>query len=859
MNSDTINPYIITKKGVEKEFSRSHIIDYFSSSFIRNIENEAPKNIILNIPYLNSARKWILFDFILNHMQQSFKNTGIRFKEGDCLRVTGTQRKIICEFVEYQNEGTDNEMVKIKFHDSTTISSVNGFWAYEKVEPQKLSTFKQFNVNVKLFALDKIIDKSSNNNFALFDTSILYIGGINSTRRFIYKNMVFENPIQKTISWSKTNENGTIKKLYGNETKHFNCVVAPSISSGLTTIEVNQNQNFNAVIIDNLDSCKNYLSEIFELSELGIPIYVFSNEIDQEFYDIFCSNMNFELWHWGMEPINQLLKESSFDKSLPYEIVNLKRAYDNFSNKEINIDVIQDSSIEKIGRYSVKMNDLISEIPISNQIYSELRKLSLRLSRISSLRCLSIDIFKQHIDHVKSLIERKNFQIPETDQEIFSKMLILFDDFFALNHENYVLEKEDKLFQLVNTYRNENLCIISSVNIGNSKLNKIIKHSCTKKVNVYQSSSEIKIQDNYKIAIVTGWAIGKRLDQILLSNKFKKIIFLVYPYQLPWLKNKISSKNSFYKRNKSNESLNHFHEEKDIILPLMKHYQVLPKPEIFIGDTIENIPVNDINIDEFEIQIKDRRRKAFQSSSEEGDVRFESAKLVDFYDGYAGVFAEGHKFLNVSGMMDADDDSTIIETKTENINRGDYILHFETEKGSVSLRAKEKMENDGLIEVYLLSKIWVSSLIILYERYRFNTEAMYKELKHTGLTVGLAQLRNWINGTTIAPKDDNNFLVIGEILGGEEGEALINNATKILSACDVVKQYRLQMARMIRNAALKAISKLDLIHYAETEQNMIKLDIEEYGEATIYRIEDIDSDYTDYPHTIINKIREEEN
>ena len=203
----------------------------------------------------------------------------------------------------YENEGTDEERLIIKFENSLTNSVLSGHWAFEKVKPQRLSSYKSFSVNEKLFALDKIIDKSSNNNFALFDTSFLYIGRINSTRRFISKNMVFENPIQKTVSWSKTNENGTIKKLHGNETTHFNCVVAPSISSGLTTIEVNEKQNFNAIIIDSLDICKNYLAEMFELADLGIPIYIFSNQLDQEFYDIFCTNLNFELWHWGMEPV----------------------------------------------------------------------------------------------------------------------------------------------------------------------------------------------------------------------------------------------------------------------------------------------------------------------------------------------------------------------------------------------------------------------------------------------------------------------------------------------------------------------------------------------------------------------------
>ena len=102
------------------------------------------------------------------------------------------------------------------------------------------------------------------------------------------------------------------------------------------------------------------------------------------------------------------------------------------------------------------MNKLISEIPISNQIFSELRKLSLRLSRIASIKCLNVDTYEQHVKDIKNLIERKSYQIPESDEEIFSKMLSLFDEFFEENLEEYILEKEDKLFELIRAYRNEN-------------------------------------------------------------------------------------------------------------------------------------------------------------------------------------------------------------------------------------------------------------------------------------------------------------------------------------------------------------------------------------------------------------------
>ncbi len=86
----------------------------------------------------------------------------------------------------------------------------------------------------------------------------------------------------------------------------------------------------------------------------------------------------------------------------------------------------------------------------------------------------------------------------------------------------------------------------------------------------------------------------------------------------------------------------------------------------------------------------------------------------------------------------------------------------------------------------------------------------------------------------------------------------IDKSKKILEACDIVKQYRLQVASSLRKAAYKVISEQDLTIYRDLGQNVIRLDIEEFGEATIYRIEDIDTDFMEYPHSEINKIKEEE-
>ena len=858
MNSDTINSYIITKKGVDKEFDRSDLIKYFVSSFNKDIRSDSPKNIILNLPYLNTARKWFLFDIVLSHMQKSFKSTPIRFKKGDCLLIIGTKRKIVCEFVEYENEDTEDEMIRVRFDDSLEIASQAGYWAYEKIERQKLSTFKSFRLNKKLFSIDKIIDKSSNNNFAMFDTSFIYVGAINSIKKFISTNSVFDNPIQKTIEWSKANEDGKIKKIYGNETGHFNCIVAPTVASAATTIFKNTNENFDAIIIDNLDICQNYLSDIAELVELNVPIFILSQDIDRENYDIFCKNLNFDLWHWGMSPIKALSEKINIrNKKHTYDIENLHIAFDNFSNKRIDIYVTINKEIEKIGIYSLKMMNELSEEPFSNKIYSKLRLLALRLSRMSSVSCIDSSVLATHFDDIERSIDKNEFLVPESDKLIFRDMLAYFKDFLLCNSDQDI-DKKDKLFEIIEKNKEKSIAVLTSLNQGNSKLQKLIKHSTLKDIDIYSSSEKITVQDNYDIGIVTGWPVGKKLNQILSANKFKQIIFLVYPYQLQWLKRKIENKNTLYSRSHVNKSLDILYDEDDAIKLLMKDTNVLPEPSIIVPEKIDINPSINIDIEEFEVQIKQRRRKAFQSSEEDGLIRFERAKLIDFYDGFAGVFSESHKFLNVSSMVDNHDNSSIVESKIKNLRSGDYILHFETEKGSVKEVTYKKMEDDDMLSVHTFASLWVKILQSLYKKYDYDTYTMYQSLKDEGLSVGIAQLRNWINEETIAPKNTNNFLVIGNVEGGDLGKVLIDKSKKILEACDIVKQYRLQVASSLRKAAFKVISDQDLTIYRDLGQNVIRLDIEEFGEATIYRIEDIDTDFMEYPHSEINKIKEEE-
>ena len=73
-----------------------------------------------------------------------------------------------------------------------------------------------------------------------------------------------------------------------------------------------------------------------------------------------------------------------------------------------------------------------------------------------------------------------------------------------------------------------------------------------------------------------------------------------------------------------------------------------------------------------------------------------------------------------------------------------------------------------------------------------------------------------------------------------------------------LKRYRFKTAQKRREAAIKLISEQDLTRYREIGKNVLNFDIEEFGQATIFRVEDIDTDYMEYPHTIINKIKLED-
>ena len=73
-----------------------------------------------------------------------------------------------------------------------------------------------------------------------------------------------------------------------------------------------------------------------------------------------------------------------------------------------------------------------------------------------------------------------------------------------------------------------------------------------------------------------------------------------------------------------------------------------------------------------------------------------------------------------------------------------------------------------------------------------------------------------------------------------------------------LKQYRKKIASQLRIAAYETITDKDLSNYIESDKNVIKLEIDIYGEATIYKVEEIDSDYSEYPLSVINKIRGEE-
>lgn len=860
-NFDLINNYTISNYSSDTTFNRSSVINYLTSILVRNFFSENQKNIILNIPFLNNTRKWILFDFTLNHMKSSFVDKGMRYNKGDCLRITGTKRKIICEFVEYlYYDGIDGECMKINFENVSGFIIKKDMWSFEKVIPQKLSSLSHFQKNEKLFALDKIIDKSSNNNFELFNTSILYVGGVNTTRRFISRNLVLGNPIQKTISWSKSNEDGEIIKLHGNQTDHFNCVITPSLTSAVTTITQNSNQKFNAIFIENLNQCQNDYGSLADLAQMDIPIYIFSSSIDHDSYKVLCENLNFDIIHLGRTTCKELaqIEHNQFPGETLIDFRRFLSALDNFSSKSITINVVQDNFIEKIGQNSIELNRQLSEAPISNQIFSNLRRYALQLSRISSIKCLDINLFKNQIKDIENFIELKAYLIPEDDRGLLLKMIDDLEIFINQEFDDYVLQKETELINLINQNNQNETCVITSLVTGNNKLKKHIQNICHKDIPFYQSSSEIDLSSNCKTVVVTGWAAGKKLDELLLSTKFRNIIFFIYPYQLPWLKSKIIAKNSFFNKNLVNNNLSLFLDNNDELFESFEDRSVLPEPTINLPSSIEIPDSESIDLDLLEFEIKERRRNAFKSVYDSDEViKYDNAKLVDFYDGFSGVFSEGHKFLNVSSILNGVENSKIKETKTDKLKSGDYILNFETEKGSVLLLTEQKMTNDGLKETLELSKKWSNLLNSLRDRYR-SDQSLFQSLQSQGLTVGIATLRNWLNQYIICPNEEVNIVVIGKVMGGEDGLFLSNRVKDILDACNTVKQYRKKIASQLRIAAYETITDKDLSNYIESDKNVIKLEIDIYGEATIYKVEEIDSDYSEYPLSVINKIRGEE-
>ncbi|MBT6169546.1 MAG: hypothetical protein HOH98_02235, partial [Flavobacteriaceae bacterium] len=348
MKYDTIESYIISHKEDGFSMERSQLIKYFVSSLNKKLSLESKSKTIVNLPYINLSTKWIVLDMILNHMQKSYENTSIRFEPGDHLRIVGTRKKIICKFLEYVDEGTSDEMMRIKFAGKDNLSFLQPIdrWAFEKVEGGPLTSYRQFTVNEKFFAIDKITGKSSNNNFALFNTTFLYISRINSVKKFISNYRIFENPIQRTIEWSKTNEDGDIKRIHGHETGHINCIIAPSISSGIKTIFKNSDENFNAIIIDDIEFSKNSWDDIIEISDLDIPIFIFSKNLDKENYDIFYNNLDYQIWHWGMNSIKELLLNTDTEEKIPIEVNELKNAFSNFSNKKINVTICCNKDIQ---------------------------------------------------------------------------------------------------------------------------------------------------------------------------------------------------------------------------------------------------------------------------------------------------------------------------------------------------------------------------------------------------------------------------------------------------------------------------------------------------------------------------------
>lgn len=833
------------------------VLKFSAGLAISAIFNESRNNrIVLHFPNRFNLDKWITLLTVLHLLKKDYNKTNsieLQFNKGDKLLFNN---KCIVEFDSIEENKLWIKAADNKLATNTRFSlRLNRHLQLQPIDNEKrLSSVKrvlrEYNSS-PVSTLDTILDISTAGNKTIFDNNIVYVGGIGKTLEFVNNTNLNNSKIIDLFLWGKIDTDGNISILNSNNIQASpSCIIAPDLYSLMNCSSFDNNKS-KAVIISNTTCCKNDPQSMHYLLDMRIPIIVITDFKDLSDVTIFKEN-NFEIWQWNESNLQGIAK------------VHHQKVNSLFSFFHHTLNNVSGQKINTVNCFHAKLESTIDEIlninkniPEDNSelwclhgklfhLYNEFA----RLIRQPSTEWL-VNL-KNSILHLHELFKKQRVWIShELENNLGNVFTFLFEII-----ENPFPNENNKIEQLYRLFNENGNSVSTAIIVPRETDIEVTRNYWQKRINLNKSlSSQINFLscNDFSLEsldsiperiIVCGWLGKAKMYSILYSFITADIILLLYPHELSWYKNASSR---WRKEKKYKTDYKYFLELMDINQTISDFEEINPPLEF--DESLDN---DDLD---FEININKYRYASYNASSNSVD-EIEKAKLLVLNDEYFAFFTKTHKSLVINELLQNKSHRNEIQKHTiKDLNPGDFILFFSSNKDLIREIADKILNDQGKVNLRTKATFWKKILKLVIEKASF--EEVIKRLRNNGCQRHEVTIRNWyLDEDIIGPANTDDLKIILEALSPFSARKDFDTIlTEMKSAITEVRGAHHQAATFISQQLIKKLPQI--INKKSEFTQTLTLDLPNFGNVIILRIEEIGNEWLDIGKSNTNRLLNE--
>ena len=580
-------------------------------------------------------------------------------------------------------------------------------------------------------------------------------------------------------------------------------------------------------IISNPDTFKKILKQ-------DIPFVAFIPESGFENCPL-LTDFGFDLWHWKpstmkseallvtanktangknrslfgrfSEKVNRAaLSDFKMETSNNKSLRKLVRLISSLSQQAYNADNILRQFVRKVWAFQNKLTWLLC--PIDGRVRNELEKEIVELSELweTQKRFYSGQAIESIIEEILG-----NF-VSLLDEEKPAKLLKI-ESFFSKINGN----QKSILVLLPNKYQYfpETFAYIDSMR-GNCNIR-------LQTLSDFYSKQE-KSFDSVDYLMVT-WFDKDEYIHIKQTYCYENLVFILYDYENKW-------RERYVKR--FDECIPHESIKKTADKISFAQEDIYDKPldRIFTEDTEEFDEISDYNIPNTIIRATFGNTGIEQDSAEAIEcvpVLLSEEKIAYFYP--------THDVIDVTGLSKGDIDRP---TKKDAIKlkRGDKILIRQSDKDIIREKADILMAQKGENDLRAQTEIW-STLLSVYAEHKSIVDVC-RALNNEGGECTFQQVRYWLSGETIMPREKEVLIAIGIVASRvpeleEMCEKYLNVIDSIFEAGRKVQGYHQSAGRWLTSELKNRAQEIKSIANSSVSHG----EVEGIGEIHIYTVEDV--------------------